>query len=223
MGVGAGRTYDNSRRRAAADATHRRAVRASGEVFTEQGFAATSLAEVAERAGVSVETIKKRFGTKRQLLAAWFDSAVAGEAGVAVVDSSWVAELRRVAALEDRVAIAAAAVTATHRRAAPALTVAAAAAHADTEIADWWADERKRRRHDVEAIVPLVLGDVTPVVPREQLVDAVYAVSEAHTFLVLTNELGWPDDRYRRWLDDQFRHLITTASFDDAAQRGGTP
>lgn len=221
MDTGPGRRYDNSRRRAAADSTRRRVISAAGETFTEQGYAATVLAEVAERAGVSVETIKKRFGTKRELLAAWFDSAVAGDEGVAVADSGWVADLHGAGTLEERVSIATAAVTATLRRAAPALVAAAAAAHAEPDIADWWADERKRRYQDVEAIVPLVLGDVAPVLPHEQFVDAVYALSEAHTFLVLTHELGWPDDRYQRWMAAQFHQLITSGSFDNPEQQGG--
>lgn len=223
MAAASGRRYDNTRRRAAAEATRREVVRAAGETFVEQGYAGTALAEVAERAGVSVETIKKRFGTKRALFAAWFDTAVAGDEGVAVVDSGWVDALREAATLEDRLGIVASAVTATHRRAASALTVAAAAAHADPQIADWWADQRKRRRQDVETILPLAVGDTTPTLPHDQLVDAIYAVSETHVFLVLTHELGWPDERYRRWLAAEFRHLITTASLEDAEQQGGTP
>lgn len=215
------REYDNSRRRAAADATRRDVIVAAGETFVEQGYAATTLGEVAEKAGVSVETVKKRFGTKRGLLTAWFDSAVAGDQGVAVVESDWVEELAGAQTLTERVDIASAAIAAIHRRAAPALRVAAAAAHADADIADWWAGERKKRRSDVGTIVPLVLGDVVPALPPDQIVDAIYALSEAHTFLVLTDELGWPDDRYRRWLAAQIIHLATSASFEDPETQGG--
>lgn len=211
---GSTRVYDNTRRRAAADATRHSVIIAAGETFAEQGYAATTLSEVADAAGVSVETIKKRFGTKRGLLTAWFDSAVAGDEGVAVADSGWVEELASVDTFAARVDRAAEAVAATHRRAATALRVVAAAAHADPDIADWWADERKRRHHDVATIVPLVLGDVEPATPLDQLVDSIYALSEAHTFLVLTDELGWPDDRYRRWFATQIIQAAST-SFDD--------
>ena len=64
----------------------------------------------------------------------------------------------------------------------------------------------------------MVLGDVSSGLPHEQLVDAIYVLSEAHTFHVLTHELGWPDDRYRRWLSDQLTHLVTAEPFDDGRQ-----
>lgn len=209
------RSYDNSGRRAAAAETRRRIVDAAGALFTQHGFAATTVTDVGERAAVSVETVKKRFGTKRDLLVAWFDSAVAGDEGVAVVESRWVERLASVATLGERVRLAAAAVTETHRRSSGARTVAAAAAQADAEIARWWGEERKRRRHDVERIVPLVLGDAVPAMPHDQLVDAIYAISEAHLFHVLCHELGWTDRRYELWLAREVHHLVASPTLDD--------
>src|SRR6201995_2115306 len=54
---------------------------AAGELFAEKGPAATSLREVAARAGVNHGLLHRHFGTKRQLLAATLqhlaDSAMA--------------------------------------------------------------------------------------------------------------------------------------------------
>jgi AcrR family transcriptional regulator len=62
------RSYRSPRRREAAEATRRLILRAALELFTERGFAETSIRAVAERADVSDQTIYKAFGDKVGLL-----------------------------------------------------------------------------------------------------------------------------------------------------------
>jgi AcrR family transcriptional regulator len=62
------RSYRSPRRREQADATRRLILRAALELFTERGFAETSIRAVAERADVSDQTIYKAFGDKVGLL-----------------------------------------------------------------------------------------------------------------------------------------------------------
>ena len=77
-GTGKTRTYDATRRRAAADRTRRRVLRAAHHLFTTQGYAETSVAQVARRARVSVDTLYAAVGRKPQLLLAVHDMALAG-------------------------------------------------------------------------------------------------------------------------------------------------
>jgi AcrR family transcriptional regulator len=62
------RSYRSPRRREQAEATRRLILQAALELFTEQGFAETSIRAVAERADVSDQTIYKTFGDKVGLL-----------------------------------------------------------------------------------------------------------------------------------------------------------
>jgi AcrR family transcriptional regulator len=62
------RSYRSPRRREQAEATRRLIIRAALELFTERGFAETSIRAVAERADVSDQTIYKAFGDKVGLL-----------------------------------------------------------------------------------------------------------------------------------------------------------
>jgi AcrR family transcriptional regulator len=62
------RSYRSPRRREQAEATRRLILRAALELFTERGFAETSIRAVAERADVSDQTIYKAFGDKVGLL-----------------------------------------------------------------------------------------------------------------------------------------------------------
>ncbi len=73
------RVYDNSRREAAALATRRAVVDAAHRLFLEKGYGGTSLTDVAEAAGVSVQTLYAQLGSKRALLKEVLDVAIAGD------------------------------------------------------------------------------------------------------------------------------------------------
>ena len=76
--TGKTRKYDATTRRAAADRTRRRVLSAAHHLFTTRGYAETSVAQVARRARVSVDTLYAAVGRKPQLLLAVHDMALAG-------------------------------------------------------------------------------------------------------------------------------------------------
>ena len=65
-----------SRRRAR---TRRAILTAAGRLFAERGYTATTMEAIAETADVAVETVYVRFGSKRNLLAAYLDVSVVGD------------------------------------------------------------------------------------------------------------------------------------------------
>lgn len=65
-------------RRERSRATHQRIVEAAHRLFTSQGYAATTMGQVAEAAGVAVQTVYFVFHTKAALLARACDFAVMG-------------------------------------------------------------------------------------------------------------------------------------------------
>jgi AcrR family transcriptional regulator len=73
------RRYDSTRRRQLARQT-RQAIRdAARDLFLANGYAATTIGEIAGEAGVSVETVYKAFGNKPGLAKAVFDVTVVGD------------------------------------------------------------------------------------------------------------------------------------------------
>ena len=74
------RAYTSDLRAEQAARTRERVVRAAAEELTERGYERTTLARVAERAGVSLETVKAH-GPKRALLLAAFEVMFAGSEG----------------------------------------------------------------------------------------------------------------------------------------------
>jgi AcrR family transcriptional regulator len=73
------RTYDNSRRAEQARATRRRIIEVARELLLTQGYATTTIAQVAKAAGVSSETVQKGFGTKAALAKAVYDVTLVGD------------------------------------------------------------------------------------------------------------------------------------------------
>ena len=84
-----------SRRAEQARATRRRIIEGARELFLQQGYAATTLEQIAARAGVAVQTVYFHFGNKRTLLkevmdvlAVSDDAPVPAAAGMLLVGAS---------------------------------------------------------------------------------------------------------------------------------------
>src|SRR4051794_23263570 len=73
------RRYDSRHRQERARASRGAVLEAARTLFLEQGYASTTLAQIAEAADVSVPTVYKAFANKAGLLKAVFDVAVAGD------------------------------------------------------------------------------------------------------------------------------------------------
>jgi AcrR family transcriptional regulator len=74
------RTPTAPSRRERARATEKRIVQAAYDSFCEHGYAGTTMARIAARAGVAVQTVYFVFHTKAELLRRSYDVAVLGEA-----------------------------------------------------------------------------------------------------------------------------------------------
>src|SRR3954465_5601102 len=73
------RTYSSPLRAQQADATRRAVLAAASELFIAQGYGATTLDQIAARAGVSKPTVFSAVGNKQTVLSAVRDVAMAGD------------------------------------------------------------------------------------------------------------------------------------------------
>ena len=76
------RRYDSGARRRQAEQTRAAVLDAAQRLFLAHGYSATAIADVAAAAGVSVETVYKRFRGKAGLVRAIRERALAGEGPV---------------------------------------------------------------------------------------------------------------------------------------------
>src|SRR5437879_13848677 len=73
------RSYNSERRQEAARRRRREVLAAFRELLFGDGYHATTVRAVAERAGVSVETVYKAFGGKPGMVKALWDITLAGD------------------------------------------------------------------------------------------------------------------------------------------------
>src|SRR5918998_2738818 len=79
-----------------ARATRRRIIAAATEQFLALGYGATRLDQVAERAGVAVQTVFFHFGNKRTLLKEALDAAAVGDdEPAALLERPWVEQIQQ--------------------------------------------------------------------------------------------------------------------------------
>ena len=189
-------------RREQAAATRERTIRSATEVFTEAGYVGARMGDIADRAGVAVQTVYFIFHTKAELLQACFDFAVLGPERLPPPEQSFYAELR--AARSGRAALAAfvRGNTAILSRAAAIKEVAESASHEPDAAAVVEHSEHLRRdglRDVVELVADrfglrsgLTVGDAT---------DLVLMLSSSSPYLTLEG-YGWSEQKYVDWLTD---------------------
>src|SRR4051794_13662370 len=113
------RTYNSTRRSRQAAQTRAEILTAAIALFGENGWSGTTLAAIAARADVAVETIYAGFGSKKGLLRAALDVAVVGDAdAVPFADRPEATRLGE-GTLDERLAAAARVVTDINERTLP--------------------------------------------------------------------------------------------------------
>ena len=88
------RTYNSPRRQEQAAATRRQILDAARRLFERQGYAATTMAQVAGEAGVALKTVYLAFDTKSGLLQELWNVTLRGDDGeVPVAEQDWYREM----------------------------------------------------------------------------------------------------------------------------------
>jgi AcrR family transcriptional regulator len=180
-----------------------RIVRAAHQLFVKAGYRATTLAAVADLAGVAPRTVYVRFGTKAALLKRVIEVALVGDlAPVDVVSRDWYqtatsaptleARISALAAGSARLVISAADVVAVAREAEPTeplLAQHAAAGRAETRQAfhKFWT----RARDD---------GLLPPETDVAWLTDTTSLLAHIETYLLMRQMEPATAQRYETWL-----------------------
>jgi AcrR family transcriptional regulator len=200
------RSYNSSRRALQAAQTRDEVIRAATARFSVTGWAGTTLAAIADEAGVSVETIYNGFGSKKGLLRAAMDAAVVGDTEpIPFIERPEFLDLGK-GTLDERVARGAAVVTATHARSAGVWQAIVEASSADEEVDAWRLELERGRRLDVGRSMALVLGEP----PSEQLTMMLWILYSPETYLKLVHDSGMSREEYEAFLVDASTRFIAT-------------
>lgn len=141
------RTYRSPLRQEQAAATRRAVTAAAHDLFTAQGYDATTVAAVAARAGVSVDTVYASVGRKPALLLAAHDLALSGGTdAVPAEQRDYVAEVRAARGAAATLTAYAGALGRRWPATAPLAEALRTAAATDPVCRDTWTALGERRR-----------------------------------------------------------------------------
>lgn len=198
-------------RRDRAARTRAAIVSAATAQFRASGYHGTTMAAIATRAGVAVQTVYFVFHTKPALLTAAIDSAVMGEDDPIPPDlAPWWQEATTTADGRRALELFVANVAEISTRAAGLDRVAVAAATTDPEIVELIAHHETLRtqafRTYIDALASrgLLRDDLEPA----HATDVLLTLAGSGVFLDLTEGRGWSLERYVSWTTDALATLF---------------
>lgn len=208
------RPYVSPYRAELAAQTRVRVLAAAIELFSANGYAATSVENIAAAAGVSRPTVFAAVGNKRELIKQARDMALTGDdQPIPMPQRPWVQALRAEADPGAAVGIYAGALRDIYQRAARLELALAAAAEADPELHEL-ADTAREQRFFGCQLIANALADKHPLRPgltRPRAGDIVFATASPEVYRSLVLHRGWSADRYQEWLaqtiQEQLFHL----------------
>jgi AcrR family transcriptional regulator len=193
------RSYHSPLRADQAQRTRRRVLEAARDLFVDQGYAATTVASVADRAGVSPETIYLTLGGKRGLLEGVMD--ITWHRDPATDDEAW---RRMVGALPDAARRLAELVDYSCRilaRTRPIHAIIRGAADKEAFAAELGHRLLQQRLRDqTERIQRFLAADLAPELSVTEAGERYCALASPELYSLITIDLGWTADRHRDWL-----------------------
>ena len=191
------RSYDATRRRAAAEQTRLGILAAARELFEESGYTGTSVQDVARRAGVSLDTVYASVGRKPQLLLAVHDMALAeGPMPLPVADRDYVRAVRAAPTLEGRITTYAAAMARILPRTVPILNALREAGATDPECAAQYTSLVERRAANMRLFAADLrsTGELRADLADDDVADLVWSLNSAEWFGLVTSRGRTPEE-----------------------------
>ena len=197
------RPYDASRRQAQAEQARRHVVDTATPLFVEHGYEATSMRQLADAAGVSLQTLYNAFDSKFGVFSAVMDVVIAGDHEPLTMAERPAAH--RLHTIDDPRALVRAAVAGAVpvlARLARIFPVLRAAAVSDPQVAESY--QRYTIEGRYEALRPLgerlaALGALPAGTDATRATDIAWTVLSPDAFDLLVSHRGWTDAEFAAW------------------------
>jgi AcrR family transcriptional regulator len=211
------RSYDARRRRERAEderARTRAAVLAAARgLFIERGYAATTMAAVAERAGVAVQSVYKAAGSKAELLSAVHRAALRGSDGApSLAIQDWVQEIATQPDPREQIRMLGRQFRRVSERASPLWPSLRDAAAVDPRVAEEMLQDARNRLRIQSGFVRLVRPEhLREGLTYEGAADILWATCAPEVQLLFLRVRGWDHDRLEAWLVDRLTQQLLRA------------
>jgi AcrR family transcriptional regulator len=204
------RRYHSPVRAEAAERTRATVVAAARELFLRDGYERTSVAAVAERAGVSVDTLYAAVGRKPLLVRAVVDDVLGeGRGEVPAAARGYVEEIRAAEGARAKLLGYARAVGRLQPRLAPLVVALREAGQRDDGCREAWATLVERRAQNMRLLAADLrgTGELRADLDDDAVADIIWATNSQEYYLLLASR-GWSPERYAEHLADLWVRLL---------------
>jgi AcrR family transcriptional regulator len=188
-------------RRDRAKATQWRIMKAAYTLFCEQGYAATTMAQIAEAAGVAVQTVYFTFHTKPALLSRAYEVAVGGDPPIIPQQQAWHREMLAAPYITDALRAFVTGSGEIMRRVTPLYFAARVAAETDGDAARVMAFNEGGRaagyREDLERL--RIKAEFRTGLSLERATDLLLLFVGPDVYHALVDGRGWSHDEWIEW------------------------
>jgi len=199
------RRYDSPLRREQAAGTRLRILAAARELFERDGYASTSMADIAGAAGVSLKTVYLAFETKSGVLRSLWHLLLRGdEEPVPVGERPWFRAVLDEPDPERKLRLDIENAKNVRARAGPLLRVLRDAAPVDPDIAELWGRIQLEFYENQRAVVDDLhrRQALRPELGVDRAADILWTLNHPDVYTLLVAERGWTPDEHERWLAD---------------------
>jgi AcrR family transcriptional regulator len=204
------RSYDASGRQARAQKTRQRIIDVAHDLFIDQGYGRTTIADIARDADVSVETIYSAFGSKAALLRrVWFVRLRGDEQDVRLLHRPEIQELLAEPDLVIRLRRQAVVYTAVFRRFVTLHRALEAAAASESSAADIVAEFDAGRLDACSEYAKAAKRTGQLAVSETECRDIFSATLDGSLWHRLVHDSGWSDKRFAAFLGDLWVATLT--------------
>jgi AcrR family transcriptional regulator len=194
----------------------------AAELFTSNGYSATSMQAIADAAGVHVQTIYLAYHTKAAVLAACAARLVAGDEDPTTHPSQrrWVREIQATADPRRKIELYVRHILNVAPRITGLIDVLRATAPAEPDVAAFLEHiENSRREGPLQLLGPLVAdGTLRAGLTPARVADIVFTLASPDTLRSLTIRCGWQPKQAAGWLTTLLIQALLPGDDDRARQ-----
>ncbi len=205
------RPYDASGRQQAAERRRASILEAARRLFIAQGYAGTTMADVAREAEIALDTIYASIGTKQVLFQTLMEAAISGtDHAVPAEERDYVRAIHAEPDARRKLALYARALRPIYERLAPLTLVLKEAATADEELARLWKGIADRRAANMRRFAAELAAthQLRSDVDVDEAGDVLWATNAPEVYLLLVGDRGWSPAKFEAWLARTWIRLL---------------
>lgn len=206
------RAYESPVRQEQAAQTRARIVEAAGGLFMSQGYARTTVRQIADAAGVAVDTVYATFGAKPRILTALIDARLSGDSGaVNVMDRPEALAVRDEPDQRRQIQLLARYFAGVVSGVGPVFEMLRSAASSEPAMAEIYAEMQGYRLKNARRAIDWIAARGPLRLPAARAAETLWACAAPDTARLLIDGRGWSTKQYADWLTD----VLTRALLDD--------